>query len=75
MGKSIGNMDEVGAWLTVSLHGPLQIEASGQVSELHLYNLSSLDNNCKITCSAENIVGENESSVFLDILCEFQTWL
>ncbi|CAB1319459.1 unnamed protein product, partial [Coregonus sp. 'balchen'] len=40
----------------------------GQVSELHLYNLSSLDNNCKITCSAENIVGENESSVFLDIL-------
>uniref|UniRef100_A0A8C7PI31 Tyrosine-protein kinase receptor n=1 Tax=Oncorhynchus mykiss TaxID=8022 RepID=A0A8C7PI31_ONCMY len=45
-----------------------EIEASGQVSELHLYNLSSLDNNCKITCSAENIVGENESSVFLDIL-------
>uniref|UniRef100_A0A674AFK0 Tyrosine-protein kinase receptor n=1 Tax=Salmo trutta TaxID=8032 RepID=A0A674AFK0_SALTR len=55
-------------WNMTPLVSYNEIEASGQVSELHLYNLSSLDNNCKITCSAENIVGENESSVFLDIL-------
>uniref|UniRef100_A0A8C9RE67 Tyrosine-protein kinase receptor n=1 Tax=Scleropages formosus TaxID=113540 RepID=A0A8C9RE67_SCLFO len=36
-------------------------------SQLHLYNVSPLDNGHKITCSVENIVGENESSVLLNI--------
>ncbi|XP_062310218.1 neurotrophic tyrosine kinase, receptor, type 2a isoform X2 [Osmerus eperlanus] len=45
-----------------------QIETSGQVSEIRLSNLSSLDHASKITCSAANIVGENEASLFLDIL-------
>ncbi|KAF7654308.1 hypothetical protein LDENG_00071490 [Lucifuga dentata] len=44
------------------------IETSGQMSVLRLSNLSSLDHNSKITCSAENIVGEKESSLLLDIL-------
>ncbi|CAB1321615.1 unnamed protein product, partial [Coregonus sp. 'balchen'] len=55
-------------WKMTPLISYYEIEASGQVSELHLYNLSSLDNNCKITCSAGNIVGENESTVLLNIL-------
>ncbi|KAJ8005971.1 hypothetical protein DPEC_G00123420 [Dallia pectoralis] len=55
-------------WNMTPLVSYNKIETSGQVSELHLYNLSSLDNNCKITCSAENIVGEHQSSVVLDIL-------
>ncbi|XP_018614952.1 BDNF/NT-3 growth factors receptor isoform X2 [Scleropages formosus] len=38
-----------------------------QRSQLHLYNVSPLDNGHKITCSVENIVGENESSVLLNI--------
>ncbi|XP_075323946.1 BDNF/NT-3 growth factors receptor isoform X1 [Odontesthes bonariensis] len=41
---------------------------SGQVSVLRLSNLSSLDHNTKISCTADNIVGEKESSVVLDIL-------
>ncbi|XP_034026330.1 neurotrophic tyrosine kinase, receptor, type 2a isoform X2 [Thalassophryne amazonica] len=45
-----------------------EIETSGQMSVVHLSNLSSLDHNRKITCTAENIVGEKESSVLLDIL-------
>ncbi|XP_054895110.1 neurotrophic tyrosine kinase, receptor, type 2a isoform X2 [Poeciliopsis prolifica] len=44
------------------------IETSGQVSVLRLTNLSSMDHNKKISCTAENIVGERESSVLLDIL-------
>ncbi|XP_035021381.1 neurotrophic tyrosine kinase, receptor, type 2a isoform X1 [Hippoglossus stenolepis] len=44
------------------------IETSGQSSGLRLSNLSSLDHNRKISCTAENIVGEKESSVLLDIL-------
>eukprot|EP00063_Salmo_salar_P041372 XP_014016207.1 PREDICTED: BDNF/NT-3 growth factors receptor-like isoform X2 [Salmo salar] len=55
-------------WKMTPLISYYEIETSGQVSELHLYNLSSLDNNCKITCSAGNIVGENESTVLLNIL-------
>uniref|UniRef100_A0A6Q2YSX5 Tyrosine-protein kinase receptor n=1 Tax=Esox lucius TaxID=8010 RepID=A0A6Q2YSX5_ESOLU len=55
-------------WNMTPLVSNYEIKTSGQVSELHLYNLSSLDNNCKITCSAQNIVGEHESSVVLDIL-------
>uniref|UniRef100_A0AAQ5ZBA0 Tyrosine-protein kinase receptor n=1 Tax=Amphiprion ocellaris TaxID=80972 RepID=A0AAQ5ZBA0_AMPOC len=45
-----------------------QIETSGQISVLRLSNLSSLDHNSKISCTAENIVGEKESSLLLDIL-------
>ncbi|XP_030274133.1 BDNF/NT-3 growth factors receptor isoform X4 [Sparus aurata] len=44
------------------------IETSGQISVLRLSNLSSLDHNSKISCTAENIVGEKESSLLLDIL-------
>ncbi|XP_042275991.1 neurotrophic tyrosine kinase, receptor, type 2a [Thunnus maccoyii] len=44
------------------------IETSGQISVLRLSNLSSLDHNSKITCTAENIVGEKESSLLLNIL-------
>uniref|UniRef100_A0A3P9LDE8 Tyrosine-protein kinase receptor n=1 Tax=Oryzias latipes TaxID=8090 RepID=A0A3P9LDE8_ORYLA len=47
------------------------IETSGQISVLRLSNLSSLDHNSKISCIAENIVGEKESSLQLDILCMF----
>ncbi|XP_041855379.1 neurotrophic tyrosine kinase, receptor, type 2a isoform X3 [Melanotaenia boesemani] len=45
-----------------------EIATSGQTSVLRLYNLSSLDHNKKISCIAENIVGEKESSLQLDIL-------
>ncbi|XP_029295179.1 BDNF/NT-3 growth factors receptor isoform X2 [Cottoperca gobio] len=45
-----------------------EIETSGQISMLRLSNLSSLDHNSKISCTAENIVGEYESSLMLDIL-------
>ncbi|KAM4745926.1 LOW QUALITY PROTEIN: BDNF/NT-3 growth factors receptor [Anableps anableps] len=44
------------------------IETSGQISVLRLSNLSSMDHNKKISCMAENIVGERESSLLLDIL-------
>lgn len=44
-----------------------EIVTSGQVSVLRLSNLSSLDHNSKISCIAENIVGEKESSLLLDI--------
>ncbi|CAJ1068928.1 neurotrophic tyrosine kinase%2C receptor, type 2a [Xyrichtys novacula] len=45
-----------------------EIVTSGQMSELRLSNLSSQDHNSKISCIAENIVGEKESSLLLDIL-------
>ncbi|XP_054630671.1 neurotrophic tyrosine kinase, receptor, type 2a isoform X2 [Dunckerocampus dactyliophorus] len=45
-----------------------EIATSGQISVLRLSNLSSLDHNSKISCTAENIVGEKESSTVLDIL-------
>lgn len=48
-----------------------QIATSGQTSVLSLFNLSSMDHNSKISCIAENIVGGKESSLLLDILCEF----
>lgn len=51
-----------------------QIETSGQISVLRLSNLSSLDHNSKISCTAENIVGEKESSLLLDILCTSDLW-
>ncbi|KAM6959396.1 BDNF/NT-3 growth factors receptor [Aplochiton taeniatus] len=55
-------------WNMTPLVSNYEIETSGQVSELRLSNLSSFDHNNKITCTAENIVGEKESSLFLDIL-------
>ncbi|XP_030594045.1 BDNF/NT-3 growth factors receptor [Archocentrus centrarchus] len=45
-----------------------EIVTSGQVSVLRLSNVSSLDHNSKISCTAENIVGGKESSVMLNIL-------
>ncbi|KAF3695722.1 BDNF/NT-3 growth factors receptor [Channa argus] len=45
-----------------------EIATSGQTSVMRLSNLSSLDHNSKISCIAENIVGEKESSLLLDIL-------
>ncbi|XP_053725765.1 neurotrophic tyrosine kinase, receptor, type 2a isoform X2 [Synchiropus splendidus] len=45
-----------------------EIETSGQISVLRLTNLSSMDHNRKISCKAENMVGEKESSLSLDIL-------
>ncbi|XP_051807140.1 neurotrophic tyrosine kinase, receptor, type 2a isoform X3 [Acanthochromis polyacanthus] len=45
-----------------------EMETSGQFSVLRLSNLSSQDHNTKISCTAENIVGEKESSLVLDIL-------
>ncbi|CAL8346138.1 unnamed protein product [Lota lota] len=45
-----------------------EIQTSGQMSMLRLSNLSSLDHNSKISCTAENIVGEKESALLLDIL-------
>uniref|UniRef100_A0A3Q3WHZ4 Tyrosine-protein kinase receptor n=1 Tax=Mola mola TaxID=94237 RepID=A0A3Q3WHZ4_MOLML len=41
---------------------------SGHMSVLRLSNLSSMDHNTRISCTAENIVGEKEASVLLDIL-------
>lgn len=51
-----------------------QIETSGHMSVLRLSNLSSMDHNTRISCTAENIVGEKEASVLLDILCMFACW-
>lgn len=63
-----------GASFNTSRESPcLQIRTSGQISVLRLSNLSSLDHNSKISCTAENIVGEKESSLLLDILCTFPT--
>ncbi|XP_056135211.1 neurotrophic tyrosine kinase, receptor, type 2a [Lampris incognitus] len=55
-------------WNTNPLVTNYEIQASGQMSLLHLSHVSSLDHNSKITCTAENIVGEKESSLLLDIL-------
>uniref|UniRef100_A0A3P8VUY5 Tyrosine-protein kinase receptor n=1 Tax=Cynoglossus semilaevis TaxID=244447 RepID=A0A3P8VUY5_CYNSE len=44
------------------------IETSGQISVLRLSNLSSSDHNSRISCIAENIVGDRESSLLLNIL-------
>ncbi|XP_036954467.1 neurotrophic tyrosine kinase, receptor, type 2a isoform X2 [Acanthopagrus latus] len=52
----------------MALVSSYEIETSGQISVLRLSNVSSLDHNSKISCTAENIVGEKESSLLLDIL-------
>ncbi|XP_049618600.1 BDNF/NT-3 growth factors receptor isoform X2 [Syngnathus scovelli] len=51
----------------MSLVTNYEIVTSGQISVLRLSNVSSLDHNSKISCTAENIVGEKESSMLLDI--------
>ncbi|ROL48864.1 BDNF/NT-3 growth factors receptor [Anabarilius grahami] len=55
-------------WNTCKLNSAYEQERSGQMSELKLLNVSSLDNGCKITCRSDNMVGESEASVHLDIL-------
>ncbi|KAK2899017.1 hypothetical protein Q8A67_010435 [Cirrhinus molitorella] len=45
-----------------------KLNSTYEMSELRLANVSSLDNRCKITCRSENMVGEAEASVDLDIL-------
>ncbi|KAK2837181.1 hypothetical protein Q5P01_014393 [Channa striata] len=45
-----------------------EIETAGHTSVMRLSNLSSLDHKSKISCIAENIVGEKESYLLLDIL-------
>ncbi|XP_008334922.1 BDNF/NT-3 growth factors receptor isoform X2 [Cynoglossus semilaevis] len=52
----------------MSLFTNYVIETSGQISVLRLSNLSSSDHNSKISCIAENIVGDRETSLLLDIL-------
>ncbi|XP_077571097.1 BDNF/NT-3 growth factors receptor-like isoform X2 [Stigmatopora nigra] len=44
-----------------------ETETSGQFSMLRLSNLSWMDHNSKISCTAQNIVGEKESSLLLNI--------
>uniref|UniRef100_A0A671T5J3 Tyrosine-protein kinase receptor n=1 Tax=Sinocyclocheilus anshuiensis TaxID=1608454 RepID=A0A671T5J3_9TELE len=55
-------------WATCKLNSTYEHERSGQMLELRLVNVSSLDNGCKIACRSENMVGEAEASVDLDIL-------
>ncbi|XP_048845879.1 neurotrophic tyrosine kinase, receptor, type 2a isoform X1 [Brienomyrus brachyistius] len=55
-------------WNFSTLVSDRKVRNFGQRSEVRLFNLSSVDNGCKITCNVENDVGENESSVVLDIL-------
>uniref|UniRef100_A0A3P8VXU2 Neurotrophic receptor tyrosine kinase 2 n=2 Tax=Cynoglossus semilaevis TaxID=244447 RepID=A0A3P8VXU2_CYNSE len=52
----------------MSLFTNYVIETSGQISVLRLSNLSSSDHNSRISCIAENIVGDRESSLLLNIL-------
>ncbi|KAI4902515.1 hypothetical protein NFI96_013141 [Prochilodus magdalenae] len=55
-------------------HPPLttayETKTSDLQSMLTLNGLSPSDNGREITCNAENIVGQNESSVILNILCK-----
>lgn len=53
---------------SMALISNYDIQTSGQTSTLHLYNISSMDHNSKISCTAENVVGEKEASLLLDIL-------
>uniref|UniRef100_A0A672Q174 Tyrosine-protein kinase receptor n=1 Tax=Sinocyclocheilus grahami TaxID=75366 RepID=A0A672Q174_SINGR len=45
-----------------------KLNSTYEMSEFRLVNVSSLDNGCKIACRSENMVGEAEASVDLDIL-------
>ncbi|XP_026868024.1 neurotrophic tyrosine kinase, receptor, type 2a isoform X3 [Electrophorus electricus] len=55
-------------WTTCQLASNHKTVTSGQFLELRLSNLSPLDNECKISCSSENMVGESVASLQLDIL-------
>ncbi|XP_062855342.1 neurotrophic tyrosine kinase, receptor, type 2a [Trichomycterus rosablanca] len=57
-------------WDICALNSSHKIVGTGQLGpvELRLADLSSLDNECKISCNAENIAGGGEASVQLDIL-------
>ncbi len=48
----------------------LQIEPSDTESNLTLSDLSPDDNGRMIICSAENMVGQTEATLQLNILCE-----
>lgn len=48
----------------------LQIEPSDTESSLTLSELSSDDNGKVIICSAENMVGQTEATLQLNILCK-----
>ncbi|KAM9475145.1 BDNF/NT-3 growth factors receptor isoform 2-T2 [Clarias gariepinus] len=54
-------------WNTCPLNSSHEIVTSGQSSTLRLRDLSSLDNECKIICSADNTAGESNAFVQLDI--------
>ncbi|XP_053480345.1 neurotrophic tyrosine kinase, receptor, type 2a isoform X2 [Ictalurus furcatus] len=54
-------------WITCPLNSSHEIVTTGQTSILRLKDLSSLDNECKITCSSDNTAGESEASLHLDI--------
>ncbi|XP_017551927.1 neurotrophic tyrosine kinase, receptor, type 2a isoform X1 [Pygocentrus nattereri] len=55
-------------WNACQLTSSYEIVSSGQSSELRLFHLSSLDNECKISCSSDNTAGGSEASVQLNVL-------
>ncbi|XP_066500024.1 neurotrophic tyrosine kinase, receptor, type 2a [Hoplias malabaricus] len=56
-------------WNPCQLTSSYKLTVSSELSsELTLLNLSSLDNECKISCISENIAGEGEASIQLDVL-------
>ncbi|XP_065103791.1 BDNF/NT-3 growth factors receptor isoform X2 [Paramisgurnus dabryanus] len=55
-------------WNTCKLNSRFELERSGQMSDLKLMDVSFLDNGCKIGCTSDNMVGESEAYVNLDIL-------
>ncbi|XP_035235678.1 neurotrophic tyrosine kinase, receptor, type 2a isoform X2 [Anguilla anguilla] len=55
-------------WNISHLVSSYEVIDSDLASELRLTNLSSGDSGHSVTCTSENVVGENTSSVVLDIL-------
>ncbi|XP_076847616.1 BDNF/NT-3 growth factors receptor isoform X1 [Brachyhypopomus gauderio] len=55
-------------WTTCRLTSNHKNVTTEQFSELRLSRVSALDNECRITCSSENIAGESEASLQLDVL-------
>nr|XP_055024190.1 neurotrophic tyrosine kinase, receptor, type 2a isoform X2 [Misgurnus anguillicaudatus] len=55
-------------WTTCKLNSRFELDRSGQMSDLKLMDVSFLDNGCKVACTSENMVGESEAYVHLDIL-------
>ncbi|KAG9270378.1 BDNF/NT-3 growth factors receptor isoform X2 [Astyanax mexicanus] len=54
-------------WNISQLVSKYKIVTSGQSSVLSIFHLSSLDNEFKVICSAENIAGESEATLQLDV--------